>query len=98
ERATGERGVTLRVDAFGKAQSHQQKFIGLLPARQRVVGDKAVAERLHPHQPGLGTLFCGGSLAHATYVEPSMRARADAGIFMRAPVDEIVPAFCTRLR
>ena len=37
ERMAGERRVALRVDAFGEPQAHQQKFVGLLGARQRFV-------------------------------------------------------------
>src|SRR6266571_9474632 len=38
ERAAGQVSVTLRVDAFGEPQSHQQKFIGALFAVQAIVG------------------------------------------------------------
>ena len=48
ERAAGERLVARRVDAFGEPQAHQQEFVGPLLARERVVDDQAVAERLRP--------------------------------------------------
>ena len=43
ERAAGERSEARRVDAFGEPQPHQQELVGHLLARQRVVGDEAVA-------------------------------------------------------
>ena len=51
-------------------------------------GDEAVAQCLDPHQPGFGPLLgCRGAPVSVD-IEPSMRARSDAGIFLRAPVDE----------
>ena len=57
-----------------------------------------MAERLDPHQPGLRPLLGRGGAALAVDVEPAVRARPDAGIFVRAPVDEIVPALGARPR
>ena len=48
--------------------------------------------RLDPHQPGLGTLFGGDRVPDAVDIEAAMGAGADAGIFLAAPVDQIVPA------
>ena len=94
--AAGQRGVALRIDAFREPQSHQQEFVGALLAVERVVGDDAVARGLDPHQPGFRPLFGGGGVAHAVDVEPAMGAGADAGIFVAAPVDQVVPAFARR--
>ena len=98
ERPAGERRIARRIDAFGEAQPHQQEFVGALFAREHLVGDEAVAELLDAHQPGLGPLFGRGGVAAAVDVEPAMRARADAGVFVLAPVDEIVPALGARPR
>ena len=93
DRAGGrQRRVARRVDALGEAKPHQQEFVGALLGRQQVVGDEAVAERFDPHQPGFGPLLGRGGVAAAVDVEPAVRAGADAGIFVGAPVDEIVPA------
>ena len=92
ERAAGERRVARRIDAFGEPQSHQQKFVGHFARRQRLVDDEAVAVRLDAHQPGFRPLLGLGGVAAAVDVEPAMRARTDAGIFVAAPVDQIVPA------
>ena len=68
-------------------------FVGLLDAQQRFVGDDAVAVRLDAHQPGFGSLLGRGRVALAVDHEAAMRAGTDAGIFVIAPIDEIVPAF-----
>ena len=92
ERAAGQRRVTLGIDAFGEPQSHQQEFVGALFAVEEIVGDDAVAVGFDAHQPGLGALLGGGRVPDAVDVETAMRAGTDAGIFLAAPVDEIVPA------
>ena len=92
ERAAGEPLVARGVDAFGEPQPHQQELVGHLRAQQRVVADDAMAERLDPHQPGLRPPLGRGGVALAVDVETAMRAGTDAGIFVRAPIDEIVPA------
>jgi len=92
ERATGQRGVTLGVDALGKPQPHQQKFIGALVAREHIVGDDAMTVGFDAHQPRLGALFGRNRASRALDIEPAMRAGADAGIFVAAPIDQIVPA------
>ena len=48
---------------------------------------------LDPHQPGFGALLGGDGVPDAIDIESSMRAGADTGIFLAAPVHEIVPAF-----
>ena len=55
-----------------------------------------MAERLDPHQPGLGALLGHGGAAAAVDVEPAVRAGADAGVFVRAPIDQVVPALGAR--
>src|SRR4051812_29024346 len=88
--------VTLGVYALGKAQAHQQIFVGLLGAGQRLVGDDAVAVRLDAHQPRFRTLLGRRRVARAVDEQPAMCAWSNAGIFVIAPVDEIVPALGTR--
>ena len=93
ERAAGERRVARRVDAFGEPQAHQQEFVGR--SRSRVSISSTIRPwpvRLDAHQPGFRALLGRGGAAAAVDVEPAMRAGADAGIFVAAPVDEIVPA------
>ena len=80
------------VDAFGEAQAHQQEFVGLFDAVSVSSVIDAVADRLDAHQPGLGALLGRGRVARAVDVEAAMRAGPDAGIFVAAPIDEIVPA------
>ena len=92
--ARPENAVIARdVDAFGKPQPHEQKLVGHFLARQHVIGDEAVAVGLDPHQPGLRPFFRRGGVPVAADIEPAMGARSDAGIFVAAPIDEIVPAF-----
>ena len=93
ERAAGQRRIALGVDALGEPQSHQQEFVGAFFAVEVIVGDDAVAVGLDAHQPGLGTLLGRDRVPAAVDVEPAMRARPDAGIFVVAPVDQIVLAF-----
>src|SRR5262249_6424402 len=98
KRATRYRLETRRVDAFDQTQSHQQELIGAFLAGESVVCDKSMTERLDAHQPAFGPpLGCGGA-AHAFDVDPAMRAGTDAGVFVVAPVDEIVPALGARPR
>ena len=84
-----------RINAFGQAQSHQQKFVSHFLAQQHVVGDEAMAVAFDALQPRLRALFGRGRMPVAVDIEPAMRARPNAGIFVRAPIDEIVPAFGT---
>ena len=92
ERAAGQRRIAPGVDALGEPQSHQQEFVGAFFAVEAIVGDDAVAVGLDAHQPGLGTLLGRDRVPDAVDIEPAMRAGADAGIFLAAPVDQIVPA------
>ena len=55
-----------------------------------------MTERFHPHEPILRLLLGCRGVALAGDVEPSMGTRPDAGIFVSAPVDEIVPALGAR--
>ena len=98
ERPAGQRRVALRIDAFGEPQAHQQKFVGDFLAREHVVGDEAMPVVLDAGEPSLRALFGRGCMPVAVDIEPAMRARPDAGIFVRAPVDEIVPALGARPR
>ena len=54
--------------------------------------------RLDPHQPAFRPLLGFGRVAAAADIEPAMRAGADAGIFVAAPIDQIVPALGARPR
>ena len=49
--------------------------------------------RFDAHQPGFRPLFGRGGVPVAVDIEPAMGAGPDAGIFLAAPVDEIMPAF-----
>ena len=93
-----KRRVALRVDAFGEPQAHQQKFVGALFAVEMIVGDDAVAVGLDPHQPRFGTLLGGDRVPDAADVEAAMRAGTDAGIFLAAPVNQIVLALARPAR
>ena len=53
---------------------------------------------LDAREPTFRALFRRGGVAVAVDVEPAMRARPDAGIFVHAPVNEIVPALGARPR
>src|SRR5262245_1581668 len=55
-------------------------------------------ERFHPAQPPLWQLLGCGGAPLAGDVEPAMRTGPDPGIFLRAPVDEIMPALAPRPR
>src|SRR5262245_23834270 len=76
ERAAGEPCITRGIDAFRKAQTHQQELVGDLAMRERLVGDEAVAERLDPHEPGLRPPLGRGGAALARDNEPAMGAWA----------------------
>ena len=93
ERAAGQGGIAFGVDALGEPQSHQQKFVGAFFAVEKIVGDDAMAVGLDAHQPGLRAFFGRDRVPDTIDVEAAMRARADAGIFVAAPVDQIVLAF-----
>lgn len=83
--------IAREFDTLGQPKPHQNKLVGaLLPQKHLVTGDP-VAFRLYQRQPSLRPSCCRGSMALAVNVEPAMRARADAGIFLGAPIDEIVP-------
>ena len=84
--------IALGVDALGEPQSHQQEFVGALFAVEAIVDHDAMAVGLDAHQPGLGTLFGGDGVPDAVDIEAAMGAGTDAGIFLAAPVDQIVPA------
>ncbi len=85
------------IDAVGEPQAHQQKFVGHFFARKHVVGDEPMAVGLDAREPGFGAFFRRGGVAfagdvEATNVQSTMSAGSDAGIFLGAPVDEIMPA------
>ena len=63
---------------------------------KRLVGDEAGAGGFDPLEPGLRPLFRRGGVAAAVDIEPAMGAGADPGIFVVAPIDEIVPALGAR--
>ncbi len=84
--------IALGIDAFGEPQAHQQEFVGALFAVEEIVGDDAVAVGLDPHQPGLRALFGGDRVPDAVDIEPAMGAGTDAGIFLAAPVHEVMLA------
>src|SRR5262249_61671689 len=85
-------GKGLRLDPFGEPQTHPQESVGRFLAREHLVGDEAVAFLLHAREPTFRALFRRGGVAVAVDVEPAVRARPDAGIFMHTPINEIVPA------
>ena len=76
-----------------EAKPHQQEFVGALFGCEQLVGDRAVAERLDPHQPGFGLFLGHGGVAAAVDVDPAVGAGTDAGVFVGAPVNQVVPAF-----
>ena len=87
----------LEIDAFGKPQAHEQVFVGSFAVRQRVIDDNTVAITLDAVEPSLRPLLrCRGAAASAD-VEPTVSPRADAGIFVIAPIDEVVPALRARI-
>ena len=63
---------------------------------EAVVGDDAGAVRFDPLEPCLGPLLGRGGVAAAVDGEAAMGAGADAGIFVVAPVDEVVAALGAR--
>jgi hypothetical protein len=93
ERTPRKLRIARRIDPFGEPQPHQQKLVGALLAREHVVGRHTMAACFHAHQPGFGALLRGRGMAGAVNVEPSVCAGADPGIFLPAPVNEIMPAF-----
>jgi len=52
-----------------------------------------VAVRLDAHQPGLGAFFGGDRMSDPIEIETAMGARADARVFLAAPVNQIMFAF-----
>src|SRR5258708_5608561 len=86
------------IDALGEPQAHQQKFIGALFAVQPIVGDDTMARRLDAHQPRLGALFGRDRMPDAIDIEAAMGAGTDAGIFLAAPVNQVMSAFGARSR
>ena len=96
ERTSGNLRIACRLDAFGEAKPHQQKLIGGFGDGKHVVSNEAMAVFLDAREPAFRPFFGCGRVAVAGDVEPAMGARADPGIFMGAPVDQIVPAFAAR--
>ena len=93
ERPAGERLKTRNIDAFGEPQPHQQELVGHVLTRQRVVGGEAMTGGLDAHEPRLRPFFRRRRMPVALDVEPAVSARSDAGVFLGAPVDEVMPAF-----
>ena len=93
ERASGNLRIACRVDSFGEAKPHQQKLIRCFGERERLIGDQAMALLLDAREPRFRSLFGCGGVPRAGDIEPTMGAGPNAGIFMRAPIDQIVPAF-----
>ena len=52
-----------------------------------------MARRLDAHQPGLGALFGCDRMPDAIDVKAAMGAGTDAGIFLAAPINQIMSAF-----
>src|SRR5258705_348013 len=52
-----------------------------------------MAARLDAHQPGLGALFGRDRMPDAIDIEAAMGAGTDAGIFLAAPVNQVMSAF-----
>ena len=83
---------TVGVDAFVEAQAHQQEFVALLLARHARPLDEAVAVASRPRSHISGCFRSRCARRRPWRHEAPMRARADAGIFAIAPIDEVVPA------
>ena len=98
EGTSGECAETGNINAFGEAQPHQQKLVGHVLARERVVNGKAMAVGLDAHEPRLRPLFRRGRMPVARDIEPAVGARSDAGVFLGAPVDEVMLALSTQAR
>ena len=86
------------VDAFAQAQAHQQEFVALLLAAERLVLDEAVALGLDLGEPHFRMPLGLLRASPLRRDEAPMRARTDARIFAVAPIDEIVPALGARPR
>src|ERR1019366_2543703 len=68
------------------------EFVGALFAVEAIVGDDAVAVCLDAHQPRLGALFGCDRMPDAAEIEAAMCAGTDTGIFLAAPVNQIMLA------
>ena len=88
--AAAQRGEAFGVDAFAQAKAHHQQLVAFLFPGEDVVGGHAVAARRDLLLPLEGQLLDRGGVALAIDQQAAMRARADAGIFAVAPVDEVV--------
>jgi hypothetical protein len=64
--------------------------------QQHFIDDDAMAVLLDPHDPGFRPPFGRRGVALSFDVKPAMRARPDAGIFVRAPINQVVPALRAR--
>src|SRR5262249_50369343 len=98
ERSARKARVALHLDAFGEPKAHQQELVGGLARGERLVGDDAMAARLDAQKPSLGPLLGRSRAALAVDVKAAVGARSDPGIFVGAPVDEVVAAFGARPR
>ena len=96
--APAQREIARRLDAFGEPQTHQQIFVGAFAGRERLIDGQSGAAGLHAHQPAFRPPLGFRRIAASAEVEPAMRARSDAGIFVAAPIDQIVPALGARPR
>src|SRR5579863_5249183 len=92
ETPAGNSFISGDLDPFGEPQPHQQDFVAALFAGQDIICGHAMAGGLDPHQPGLRPLLGCGSMAIAIDVDPAVRAGPDAGVFLTAPVNQIMPA------
>ena len=88
-----------KIDAFGKAQIHQQMLARGIVARNFALLDNAMAVRVrHRFAPAFGKFFADGRDALAARSQAPMRAGADARIIAIAPIEKIVAALCARAR
>src|SRR4029077_3525710 len=92
--AAAYRLKSLEVDAFGKTQAHQQIFVGGFRFAQILFGLKPMTRSLDRFAPCLRRFDGAERAALAVDRDARMRASADSGIIVPAPINQIV----TRLR
>ena len=76
-----------------EAQPHQQRLAGAVGRADGLFLRGADGRRVDPLRPGFRGAVAGGGEQLAAQRQAPMRAGADAGIVLIAPIGEIVPAF-----
>src|SRR5262249_45466014 len=87
ERPSGECAIARWIDPVSEPQTHQQKLVTLLCMGQRIVADEAVTGRLDACQPVFRASLRRSRAPRAIDHDPAVSARADARVFVVAPVD-----------